>query len=79
MLNRIGRCVVVMLLTLPLCGRCEDSKSVGKPHARKHYFDSFAGKRPPELRTEAEHWVNGTEKLTLQTLQGKVVWLEFNF
>jgi hypothetical protein len=40
---------------------------------------SFKGKTPPELVSEAGHWINATEALALEKLRGKVVWLEFSF
>jgi thiol-disulfide isomerase/thioredoxin len=42
------------------------------------YSNSYKGKAPPELETKKEGWLN-TEPLTLASLRGKVVWLEFGF
>ena len=48
--------------------------------ARKHYYRSFTGKVPPELRSSPDHWVNRTKGgLTLAKLKGKTIWLQFNF
>ena len=37
------------------------------------------GKAPPELTSDASHWLNSKEALKLGGLKGKVVWLEFGF
>ena len=39
---------------------------------------SFWGQVPPELVASGE-WINSHEPLTLQSLRGNVVWLEFSF
>jgi hypothetical protein len=36
------------------------------------------GKAPPELIANADDWLAGPA-VSLRTLQGKVVWLQFNF
>ena len=41
--------------------------------------NSYKGKAPPELKTEASQWMNVQAPLTLAGLKGKVVWLEFGF
>ena len=41
--------------------------------------NSYQGKAPPELTSEAGHWLNSKEALKLGGLKGKVVWLEFGF
>jgi hypothetical protein len=41
--------------------------------------NSYQGKTPPELTTEASQWLNAKAPLTLGGLKGKVVWLEFGF
>jgi hypothetical protein len=38
----------------------------------------YRGSRPPEL-TSSGTWINSGEPLTLASLRGKVVWLEFSF
>lgn len=76
-------CLTALLLALVSAGALgaepgDVTKSPGR-QARKHYFRSFLGRKPLELETDAKHWVNTEEKLTLQQLHGSVVWLEFNF
>jgi thiol-disulfide isomerase/thioredoxin len=41
--------------------------------------NSYKGKAPPELLTEAGQWMNPPPALKLADLKGKVVWLEFGF
>ena len=41
--------------------------------------NSYQGKAPPDLRSEASQWINSKEAPTLAGLKGKVVWLEFGF
>jgi hypothetical protein len=41
--------------------------------------NSYVGKTPPELTSEAGHWLNSKEAVKLGGLKGKVVWLEFGF
>ena len=76
----LSRGLAALLIILPVVasGAEPETEKSGSP-ARKHYFRSFLGKKPVELETEANHWVNSEDKLTLQQLHGKVVWLEFNF
>ena len=48
--------------------------------ARQDFMaDSYLGKAPPELVSDAGHWINSKEALRLGGLKGKVVWLEFGF
>ncbi len=54
-------------------------KPAKKTTGTKHFYNSYLGKRPPELTGAAEHWVNQTSQVTLEKLHGRVVWLEFNF
>jgi hypothetical protein len=49
------------------------------PAAQDFSAGSFLGKAPPDLASEARHWLNSKEALKLATLKGKVVWLEFGF
>jgi hypothetical protein len=42
-------------------------------------FHSYLGQVPPELSSEAEHWLSGGERITLAQLRGKVVWLQYHF
>lgn len=39
----------------------------------------FLGESPPELVSEKEHWLGKSEPVTLASLKGKVIWLQFNF
>lgn len=57
----------------------EQSNSAAKKTSAKHYYKSFLGKKPPELKAAAAHWVNQSSAVTLEKLHGRVVWLEFNF
>ena len=41
--------------------------------------NSYLGKAPPDLSSEASHWINSKQALTLAGQKGKVVWLEFGF
>lgn len=54
-------------------------KPAKKAAGTKHFYNSYVGKRPPELTGATEHWVNQTSQVTLEKLHGRVVWLEFNF
>jgi len=40
---------------------------------------SFLGEAPPELVIPEEGWLNAATPLTLESLRGRVVWLEFSF
>jgi hypothetical protein len=41
------------------------------------YFNSFMNQAPPEMAGGA--WLNSSEPLSLASLRGRVVWLEFSF
>jgi hypothetical protein len=41
------------------------------------WYESFQGKTPPEIKIRAEDWFNAEKPVTLESLRGKVVWLEF--
>jgi thiol-disulfide isomerase/thioredoxin len=41
--------------------------------------NSYLGKAPPEISSDKSQWLNAAETLKLETLRGKVVWLEFGF
>src|SRR5574341_741193 len=45
----------------------------------RKYCNSYKGTAPPELASEAKHWINASEAIRLEKLKGKVVWLEFSF
>ena len=47
--------------------------------AQRLNHNSYLGKRPPEIRAQREHWLGWRDTVTLADLQGKVVWLQFNF
>ena len=47
--------------------------------AQKYNHNSYVGKIPPDLVSNKEHWLGWHERVTLQELQGRVVWLQFNF
>ncbi len=51
------------------------SDALGQKNSR----NSYLGKAPPEIVSEAGHWIGASEPLTLEKLKGKVVWLTFNF
>ena len=68
-----GRSVCWLIFCLATLGVAQHGR------AEKFYFKSFLKRRPPELQTTAEQWVNQKGTLTLEKLRGKVVWLEFNF
>ena len=40
---------------------------------------SFLGKAAPELVSKPTHWLGEETGVTLAKLEGKVVWLQFNF
>jgi thiol-disulfide isomerase/thioredoxin len=58
-------CVLLLAGVLP-----QDNQLLG---------NSYLGKAPPELAADKSQWVNAAEPLKLETLRGKVVWLEFGF
>ena len=39
----------------------------------------FLGESPPELVSEKEHWLGKSEPVTLASLNGRVIWVQFNF
>jgi thiol-disulfide isomerase/thioredoxin len=41
--------------------------------------NSYLGKTPPELSADKSQWLNAAGPLKLESLRGKVVWLEFGF
>jgi hypothetical protein len=43
------------------------------------YSKSFQGQVPPELTSTRGRWLNTDGELTLESLRGRVVWLEFSF
>jgi thiol-disulfide isomerase/thioredoxin len=45
----------------------------------RKYCNSYKGTAPPELVSEAGHWINASEAVRLEKLKGRVVWLEFSF
>jgi len=47
--------------------------------AENFRYNSYLGQVPPELTSEAEHWLSTGEKVTLAQLRGKVVWLQYHF
>lgn len=47
--------------------------------AQKWNYHSYLGERPPELQSERKHWLGWETQVTLKELQGKVIWLQFNF
>ena len=62
-----------MIRTLPLL-------AVAVLAARQDFeANSYKGKAPPEIVSEAGQWLNSKEALKLGGLKGKVVWLEFGF
>lgn len=40
---------------------------------------SFQGQVPPELSTTSGRWINADAPPSLESLHGRVVWLEFSF
>ena len=51
----------------------------GAGQEERIFSKSFKGKAPPELASEKDQWINSKEAITLESLKGKVVWLEFSF
>ena len=73
----VTHAAVLLLLGLAPMSQAEAAKKgpSGKSHDR-----SLGGQIPPELRSQAAHWVNRKAgRLTLKSLRGKTVWLQFNF
>ena len=42
-------------------------------------FGAFRCRVPPELVSSPWHWMNASDVVTLEKLQGQVIWLQFNF
>ena len=74
-MNKLYALTLVAFVLASSIANCDEVKTA----TRNPTFQSYLGKQPPELVSDANHWVNGDEKLTLDKLHGKVVWLEFNF
>lgn len=64
--------LALALLTLAGCG---SGGSVGVGGGSE-YFNDYLGQTPPALG--AGNWIN-SDGVTLNSLKGKVVWLEFGF
>jgi hypothetical protein len=47
--------------------------------AQRFNHNSYIGKEPPELVSRTDHWLGWHDKVTLNDLEGRVVWLQFNF
>jgi hypothetical protein len=62
-------CIVTLLAAAAAAPALGQSPALRKP---------LVGKAPPELVANAADWLAGPP-VTLQKLQGKVVWLQFNF
>ena len=58
--------ILMAVSAMPLSGQAEILRK------------SFVGKAPPELVADKDHWLGGAP-VTLASLRGKVVWLQFNF
>ncbi len=43
------------------------------------YSNSYKGTTPPELETAAENWLNSESAHTLESLRGRLVYIEFSF
>ena len=61
-----SRLALVFALLLAACG------------GKKEYLKDLEGEVPPALDSMATTWLN-TDPLTLSSLRGKVVYLEFGF
>ena len=58
----------------------QDGKPKPKPKKKKIYSNSYLGKAPPELVTaKGAAWINSKKPLSLASLKGRVVWIEFSF
>ena len=62
-LHRRG--VLTTILVLASMATCATATAGGK-----HYYKSFLGRKPPELKSDAAHWVNAPAKKTLAKLTG---------
>ncbi len=71
--------VAAALLALSCCLPANADDQAKPQRGKKHFYNSYVGKKPPELTGVDAHWVNQTSKVTLEQLHGRVVWLEFNF
>ena len=47
--------------------------------AQKPNYNSYVGRRPPEITADLSHWLGWNETVALADLEGKVVWVQFNF
>jgi peroxiredoxin len=47
--------------------------------AQPRGFRSFIGQAPPELVVDGAEWINADGPMTLKSLRGKAVWVEFSF
>jgi hypothetical protein len=45
----------------------------------KIYSKSFKGEVPQEIESAKESWINSDDAISLESLRGKPVWLEFSF
>lgn len=41
------------------------------------WYESYRGKTPPEIEIPDGNWINSDKAVTLESLRGKVVWVEF--
>lgn len=57
-------------LVLALESRAQEAETLRK---------QFLGESPPELVSQNEHWLGKSEPVTLVSLKGRVIWLQFNF
>ena len=69
-------CFVLATACLTTTSFCQGDK----PKKKKIYSNSYIGKAPPELVTaKAAVWMNSKKPLSLASLKGRVVWIEFSF
>jgi hypothetical protein len=61
--------ILLSLLSLAGSATAQHASPLRKP---------LVGKKPPELVADKEQWLAG-QPVTLQSLRGRVVWLQFNF
>jgi hypothetical protein len=64
----VRRLAVLAALALPACGGPQNE-----------YAKTLLDEVPPPLETTAVTWVNADVPLSLESLRGKVVYLEFGF
>ncbi len=62
-----------------LAGCVKDGLRTDLHPPKSRDFKSFKDRAPPELISLRSHWVNADGVVTLKQLEGKVVWLQFNF